>query len=102
MAKRETIQYLQEQSLRLLSQLYGEWSQHVVPWWRSAPVGYFMCILLMGIALLASHLEQFFAVKPYISGAPFSFVTILVALLWGVGPALFAIVLGFILLVLQW
>jgi signal transduction histidine kinase len=101
MAKMETDQYPQEQPLHPLSRLYREWSHHFVlnsPWWRSAPVGYLICALLMGIALLVSHLEQLFAVKSYISGAPFSLVTIVVALLWGVGPALFAIVLGFILL----
>jgi signal transduction histidine kinase len=94
-------QNLQEQPLHPPPRLYREWPHWFVfnsPWWRSPPVGYLICILLMGLALLVSHVEQIFAVQPYISGAPFSFVTIIVALLWGIGPALFAIVLGFILL----
>src|SRR5690242_4059360 len=101
MAKRETDQNPQEKPLYSPSRLYRAWSHWLVfhsPWWRSPPLGYLICILLMGLALLVSHLEQLSAVKPYISGAPFSLVAIVVAWLWGVGPALFAIVLGFILL----
>jgi len=50
----------------------------------------------MGIALLATYIERMFGVQPYISGGSFSLVTIVIALLWGVRPALFAVILGFI------
>src|SRR5262249_27528921 len=45
---------------------------------------------------LLTYLEQMFGVKPYISGGQYSLVVIVVALLWGVRPALFAIILGFL------
>ena len=69
-----------------------------LPWWHSPFVGYVGCILLMGTVLLVFSIERLFSVKPHVSNALLSLVTILVALLWGVGPALFAIVLGLIIL----
>ncbi len=101
MTQREINQNPQAQSLHSPSRLYRAWSHWFVlnfSWWLSPPVGYLICVILMGLALVISRVEHFFAVKPYLSGAPFSFATIVVALLWGIGPALFAIVLGFILL----
>jgi len=66
------------------------------PWWRSVVVGYLVSPLLMGMALLLTYAEGMFEVKPYISGGQYSLVAIVVALLWGVWPALFAVILGFI------
>ncbi len=95
MEEREADQNPQEPLL----QRFEEWWQHCVintPWWHSAAVGYLISPLLMGMALLLTYVERMFGVKPYISGGQYSLVAIVVALLWGVRPALFAIILGFI------
>jgi len=95
MEERATDQHPQEPLL----QRFEEWWQHCVIntlRWRSVAVCYLISPLLMAMALLLTYTEGMFGVKPYISGGPFSLVAIVVALLWGVRPALFAVVLGFI------
>ncbi|HEX3642266.1 MAG TPA: HAMP domain-containing sensor histidine kinase, partial [Ktedonobacteraceae bacterium] len=98
MEERATDQHPQEPLLTLL-QRFEEWWQHCVintPWWRSAAIGYLVSPLLISIALLLTYVEQMFGVQPYISGGQYSLVAIVVALLWGIHPALFAVILGFI------
>ncbi len=82
----------------VLQRLKERWQDIVInsSWWHSAAVGYLVCPFLMGIALLLTYIEQMLGVRPYISGGQYSLVAIVVALLWGVRPALFAIMLGFI------
>src|SRR5207302_4064029 len=65
-------------------------------WWHRALVGYLVSLPLIGLALLLTDLGLRFGIKPYISGGSFSLVTIVIALLWGVGPAVLAIMLGFV------
>jgi len=100
MEKRETDQHPQESFFHALFHRLPKWGQRLVEKgsWHSAAVGYLVCLLLLGIALCAAYVEQRIGVPPYISGAPIAFVTIIVAWLWGIGPTVFAIVLGFILL----
>ena len=66
-----------------------------LPWWRSHFIGYPVSILLVAMALLLSYLLKSFASAPYFLGQPFVFATVAIALLWGTGPALFAIVLEY-------
>jgi len=99
MEERATDQHPQKPLLDTLLQRFEEWWQHCVintPRWHSAAVGYLIFPLLMGMALLLTYVERMFGVKPYISGGQYSLVAIVVALLWGVWPALFAVMLGFI------
>src|SRR6266852_5296826 len=99
MEEKQTDQYLQEPLPHTLLQRFEEWWKYYIiniPWWHSAAVGYLVCPLLMGMALLLTYIERMLGVKPYISGGQYSLVAIVVALLWGVRPALFAIILGFI------
>ncbi|HEY4032853.1 MAG TPA: HAMP domain-containing sensor histidine kinase [Ktedonobacteraceae bacterium] len=66
-----------------------------LPLWRSHFIGYPVSILLVGMALFLSYLLKSFASASYFVGQPFVFATAAIALLWGVGPVLFAIVLEY-------
>lgn len=65
-------------------------------WWRSHFIGYPATILLVGISALLSYILKSFASAPYFLEQPFVFVTAAIALLWGTGPVLLAIVLEYI------
>jgi signal transduction histidine kinase len=100
MEKREIDQRPQQTISQGLCHHLQEWRQRLVgeDLWHSTAVGYLVCLLLEGIALFASRMGQRIGVQPYIYSAPFSLITVLVAWLWGIGPAVFAIVVGFFLL----
>jgi signal transduction histidine kinase len=66
------------------------------PWWRSHLIGYPASILLIAVAALISYMLKEFASAPYFLGQPFVFATVAIAILWGLGPVLFAIVLEYI------
>jgi signal transduction histidine kinase len=66
-----------------------------LPWWQSHLLGYPASILFVGAATFLSYLIKSFASSPYFIGQPFVFATVAVALLWGIGPVLFAIVLEY-------
>ncbi len=98
---KETEQYLQEHPFHVRLWRTGARPQRSsiqVSWWRSLFVGYPASVLLVGIALLTTQLLQSYSSAHYLIGAPFFLVTVIVALLWGTGPAVLAIVLGFIAL----
>ena len=67
-----------------------------LPWWRSQFIGYPASVLLVSLAVFLSYILKSFASAPYFLEQPFVFVTAAIALLWGVGPVLFAIVLEYI------
>lgn len=67
-----------------------------LPWWRSHFIGYPASILLVSIAALLSYTLKSFASAPYFLEQPFVFATAIIALLWGVVPVLFAIILEYI------
>ena len=100
MEKRERDQCSQQTISQSLRHYLQAWRQRLVgeDLWHSAPVGYLVCLLLEGMALFASYMGQRIGVQPYIYSAPFSLITVLVAWLWGIGPAVLAIVIGFFLL----
>jgi signal transduction histidine kinase len=68
-------------------------------WWRSPLIGYPACVILVGIAQMITYADRSFTSGAYFPSAPFFLVTVFVALLWGVGPSLLAILLGFIALI---
>jgi signal transduction histidine kinase len=70
-------------------------------WWRSPLVGYPACVLLVGIAQIIAHANQTLTSGTYFPSSPFILVTVFVALLWGVGPSLLSILLGFIALTIS-
>ncbi len=68
------------------------------PRWRLPTVGYLFSIPLIGLSLLVPLLEQRFAGHHYFLGTALLFVTVLVALIWGTGPALFSLLLALLVL----
>jgi signal transduction histidine kinase len=91
----------QEQSHQALSQRdRGEARGFVMklPWWRSPLAGYLMCPFVIGMASLVDLSIRWFGLTVYSINASFYLVTVLIAWLWGVGPALLGVVLGFLIL----
>ena len=98
MEGRETDQHSQEQPHHRLSRYYREWSQHFVlksPWWRSPIVGYIICPFLIATAATSELTLQQLGLRVYTASAMFYLANVVIAWLWGVGPALLAIVLGY-------
>jgi len=88
--KRPQIGSLQEHSQHpvvLLSRLHSAWC------------GYVAGLLLVGAAALLDRLYDYISSSSMFDTAPFGLVSIVVALLWGLRPALFAIAIGLIVIV---
>ena len=97
MEKRTSGQRLQEEPLREPAQRSGDRAQYRVvsfSWLHSAWFGYVASLLLVGIMLLLEKIDQLFPSAPIFIGAPFGLVSVLVGLIWGLGPALFSIAIG--------
>src|SRR5258708_11860706 len=74
-----------------------EHSQHLVvlfSWLRSAWFGYVAGLLLVGTLVPFDKVIDYFSPSPIFDSAPFALVSVLVALIWGLGPALFTIAIG--------
>ena len=65
-----------------------------MPGWRRPLVGYLFTIPIVGIGLVALILERSFLSNLYFPSTFLLVTTLLIALFWGVGPALFSVVLG--------
>ena len=63
-------------------------------WLRSAWIGYPASVGCIGVLLLLEKLDAFAPQAPIFVGSPFALLSILVALLWGMGSALVTMVLG--------
>ena len=101
MDERETDQRPQEQLYPALHQQDGGEERHFVkklPWWRSSLFGYIMAPFIIGIASVVDLSIQWLGLKLYTTSASFYLATVLIAWLWGVGPGLLGIVLGFLVL----
>ena len=57
-------------------------------WVRSAVFGYVASILLVGSLLVLEKIDEYLPQAPLFTGTPFALISILTALLWGIGPAL--------------
>jgi signal transduction histidine kinase len=68
----------------------------LLSWLRSAWFGYVAGLLLIGSMVLLDKLYNYISSTSIFDAAPFGLVSILVALLWGLRPALFAIAIGLI------
>jgi signal transduction histidine kinase len=102
MQKRINGQHFQDGSLHKPSQRPGDRPRHRVVhlvWLHSAWFGYVASLLLVGAVLLVERIDQFFPSAPIFIGAPFGLVSILVGLIWGLGPALFSIAIGVLVIV---
>lgn len=69
-----------------------------LPRWRHPLFGYVLSFPLVGLALLAVLLGNSWLPRFYFPGAPMFCVIVVVALLWGVGPALFSLLLSIVAL----
>jgi signal transduction histidine kinase len=69
-----------------------------MPRWRRPLVGYLVTFPIVGLGLLVLLLEQLALPNLYFPGTPLLIATLLVALFWGVGPALLSVALGTICL----
>src|SRR5689334_290629 len=65
-----------------------------MPRWRHPLIGYVASVPVVILGLLAVFLEKLMLPNFYFAGAPMVLAVLLVALIWGVGPALFSVVLG--------
>ena len=65
-----------------------------IPGWRRPLVGYLFTVPIVGLGLLTLLLEQSFLPSFYFPSTLLLVTTLLIALFWGVGPALLSIVLG--------
>jgi len=65
-----------------------------IPRWRHPFIGYISTIPLVGLALLGVMWEQHVLPHFYFSGGPLFLIVMLVAVLWGLGPAIFTALLS--------
>ncbi len=102
MEKRISGQRLQEEPLHEPSQRPGDRPQHWVvhlAWLHSAWFGYIASLLLVGALLPLDKIVDYFSPSLIFDSAPFGLISVLVALIWGLGPALFTIAMGLIAIV---
>src|SRR5437763_9752589 len=69
-----------------------------LPRWRHPLVGYLAGLLLVGLGLSVGLVERQLLLPFSFPGVPLLFAIVLVALLWGVGPAFFAMLLSLLVL----
>jgi signal transduction histidine kinase len=78
-----------------------EWHTNAVtqlPRWRHPLVGYLVGLLLVALGLVVGVVETQLLLPFSFPGVPLLFAVVLVALLWGVGPAIFAMLLSLLVL----
>ena len=75
-----------------------QWYLAHLPWWRKPLVGYLLALPFIALIMLFPLLFVQLDVDNPLVGAPVFLVTMVVAWIWGTGPAIVAIVLGGLLL----
>jgi signal transduction histidine kinase/PAS domain-containing protein len=65
-----------------------------MPWWRRSFTGYVFSIPFVGVVTLGVTWMQHLFPQYYFFGAPLLVAIMVMALIWGVGPALFSALLG--------
>src|ERR1700730_2090059 len=66
---------------------------HLHSWWRSPLLGYPFAVLLTAGAFLIPWSEKSLGIQNYFVGPPFFLATLLIGWIWGIGPALLAVLL---------
>src|SRR5258708_23463817 len=69
-------------------------SKNPLPWWRQPPIGYIVTYPLVGLGLLIPFGLQRLGTQNYFLGASFVLTTVIIALIWGTGPAVLSILIG--------
>jgi len=73
--------------------------KHLQPnFFRSSWFGYIACVLLVAALLLIEKVDEYIPQAPIFIGTPFAMVSLFVAMIWGIGPALVSIGLGLFVL----
>jgi K+-sensing histidine kinase KdpD len=65
-----------------------------LPWWRKPLLGYLLTVPFIALTMLSPLLFVQMSAYNALVGVPVFLVTVLIAWLWGTGPAIVAIVLG--------
>lgn len=73
-------------------------SRHLA-WCRSPVIGYITAFLLVGLLLVIEKIDEGIPGASFFIGAPFGLLAIVVALVWGAGPALVALLLGLLVVI---
>jgi signal transduction histidine kinase len=63
------------------------------PWWQSPIIGYPLSLLFVAGAFLIPLLETSWGIRDLFIEAPFVIATLLVGWIWGIGPALFTLII---------
>jgi signal transduction histidine kinase len=71
-----------------------QWYLAHLPWWRKPLVGYLLILPFIALTLLFPLLFVQMGAHNVLVGAPVFLMTVLIAWLWGTGPAIVAIILG--------
>jgi len=71
-----------------------QWYLAHLPWWRKPLVGYLLTVPFIALTMLFPLLFVQMSAYNALVGVPVFLATVLIALLWGTGPAIVAIVLG--------
>ena len=90
----------QERFRAYMQQLVIWHTYHVVklPRWRHPLVGYVLSAFLVGLGLFVGLIETQLLLPVAFPGMLLTLIVLIIALLWGVGPAVFAIVSGLLVL----
>src|SRR6266702_339680 len=65
-----------------------------LPWWRHPLIGYITCVPSTALALAVPFIMKHLVVQDYFLGAPLFVTIVIIALIWGAGPAILSIILG--------
>ena len=75
------------------SQHQGLEADYHRPWWHSPLIGYPLALPFVGCAFLIPWLLKVLLIPDHFIVPPFVIATFFVGLMWGIGPALFALIL---------
>jgi signal transduction histidine kinase len=75
-----------------------QWYLAHLPWWRKPLVGYLLTLPLIALTMLIPLLFVQMGVHQPFVGAPVFLVVVLIAWIWGTGPAILAVILNGLLL----
>lgn len=66
---------------------------HLHTWWRSSFLGYPLAVVFATIAFLIPFSEKSLGIQDYFIEPPFVIATLLVGWIWGIGPAILALII---------
>ncbi|HET8841317.1 MAG TPA: DUF4118 domain-containing protein [Ktedonobacteraceae bacterium] len=85
-----------ERSQQQIQRPLAHQAKHTRSWWRSSLVGYALSLGFVAGAFLTAQLETLIDVDGYFIGILFVVGTFLVGWVWGTGPAVLTMLIGFL------